>query len=156
VHYAVLDGRSVVYRSKVDPAHGAVRLSSTIGGRNPAHLTAVGKLLLAHALPDEAAVAEWVGRDPLEVRTPRSIGTVPKLHAELVRTRDRGYATDDQEAEPGINCLAVPAFLTSPASPSGAVSVSAVAFRMPLERLIAEAATIRSIVDDDTSNQGER
>jgi hypothetical protein len=44
----VLDGRSVVLRSKVDPSAGAVKLSSTIGRRNPAHCTAVGKLLLSY------------------------------------------------------------------------------------------------------------
>jgi len=46
-HYGVLDGHSVVYRSKVDPAEGAVRLTSVVGGRNPAHCTAAGKLLLS-------------------------------------------------------------------------------------------------------------
>ncbi len=58
-HYAVLDGESVVYRSKVDPPTRAVRLSSTVGGRNPAHCTAVGKMLLACSLPDDAAVRRW-------------------------------------------------------------------------------------------------
>ena len=53
---AVLEGTEIVYRSKVDPPAGAVRLTSTVGGRNPAHSTAVGELLLAHALPDDAAL----------------------------------------------------------------------------------------------------
>ena len=68
-HYAVLDGRSIVYRAKVDPPAGAVRLTSTIGGRNPAHCTAVGKLLLSYALPDDAAVESWVRSGELERRT---------------------------------------------------------------------------------------
>jgi DNA-binding IclR family transcriptional regulator len=46
-HYAELDGTDVVYRAKVDPPSGSVRLTSQIGGRNPAATTAVGKLLLA-------------------------------------------------------------------------------------------------------------
>lgn len=40
-HYAVLDGREVVHRAKVDAPTGAVRLTSTIGGRDPEHTTAV-------------------------------------------------------------------------------------------------------------------
>jgi len=32
----VLDGHDIVYRAKVDPAFGAMRLTSTVGGRNPA------------------------------------------------------------------------------------------------------------------------
>ena len=80
VHYAVLDGREVVYRAKVDPPAGAVRLTSTIGGRNPAHCTAVGKLLLAYALPDERPSRAWVARAPLERRTPHTVVTATGRH----------------------------------------------------------------------------
>jgi DNA-binding IclR family transcriptional regulator len=145
VHYAVLDGTSVVYRSKLDPSAGAVRLTSVVGGRNPAHCTAVGKVLLADALRDENAVRTWVGSRTLERPTERSIGTVEELHAELVRIREQGYAADDQENEPGVNCVAVPAYLTSPTVPSGAISVSGLAYRTPLQRLIDDLAAIRAI-----------
>ncbi|MEW9552838.1 IclR family transcriptional regulator [Nonomuraea sp. NPDC050783] len=146
VHYAVLEGPSVIYRSKLDPAAGAVRLTSVVGGRNPAHCTAVGKVLLAHALPDEAAVRAWVGGRTLHRPTPRSLGTAEQLHAELQRVRAQGYATDDQENEPGVNCLAVPAYLTSPTTPSGAISVSGLAYRTPLRSLIDDLPAIRAIV----------
>lgn len=141
-HYAVLAGDDVVYRSKVDPPSGGVRLTSTVGGRNPAHATGVGKLLLALALPDDDAVRAWVGDRTLERRTPRTLTTADELVAELARVRERGYATDEEENEPGIGCVAVPAFLTGPSAPSGAVSVSAVLYRTPLERLVAEVPAI--------------
>ena len=54
----------------------------------------------------------------------------------LLTLRRRGWATDDQENEAGVNCLAVPAFLFSPSVPTGAVSVSAPAYRTPLSRLV--------------------
>jgi IclR family acetate operon transcriptional repressor len=146
VHYAVLDGRSVVYRSKLDPAVGAVRLNSVIGGRNPAHCTAVGKMLLAGLLPDEQAVRDWIGDRPLSRPTERSAGTAEELHAALERVRADGYAVDDQENEPGVHCLAVPAFLGSPSTPSGAVSVSALAYRTPLSALVDDLPAIRAIV----------
>jgi IclR family acetate operon transcriptional repressor len=145
-HYATLDGRWVVYRSKLDPASGAVRLSSMIGGRNPAHTTAVGKLLLADVLRTADAVRDWVGDTPLSTPTERSVGTAEQLHAELERVRERGYGTDDQENDPGVNCLAVPAFLTSPTVPSGAISVSSLAYRTPLARLEAEVPAILAVV----------
>lgn len=145
-HYAVLDGGDVVYRSKVDPPSGAVRLTSTVGGRNPAHATGVGKLLLAHALPDDDAVHAWVGTRTLERRTPRTRTTATELAEELARVRTQGYAVDDEENEPGIGCVAVPAFLTGPHAPSGAVSVTAVLYRTPLERLVAAAPAIRAAV----------
>ena len=145
-HYAILDGRWVVYRSKLDPPAGAVRLSSVVGGRNPAHCTAVGKVLLAGRLRTEQDVLDWVGDRPLETPTERSLGTPEQLHAELTKVREHGYGVDDQETDPGVICLAVPAYLTSPTVPSGAISISSVAYRTPLSRLVEDLPAIRQIV----------
>jgi IclR family transcriptional regulator, acetate operon repressor len=68
------------------------------------------------------------------------------LCADLDLVRERGFALDDQENEVGVNCLALPAFLTSPTVPSGAVSVSALAYRTPLEALVDAVPLIRSII----------
>lgn len=148
VHYTVLDGRSVIYRAKVDPAAGAIRLTSVIGGSNPAHLTAAGKLLLSYRLPDEAAVKSWVEAAPLERRTDNSKATAEQLHRELALTRERGYGVDDQENEVGVNCLALPVFLGSPATPTGAVSISAVAYRTPLTTLVDAVPHIRRVLEE--------
>jgi IclR family acetate operon transcriptional repressor len=146
-HYAVLDAHTVVYRAKVDPPAGALRLSSTVGGRNPVHSTAVGKLLLAYALADDAAVTAWVADRPLEQRTPRTLTTPEALAGALRTIRAQGYAVDDQENEPGIVCLAVPVFLASPTRPSGAVSVSAPVARTPLAALVEALPAIRATVE---------
>ncbi|MGW0843962.1 IclR family transcriptional regulator [Streptomyces sp. NPDC002787] len=145
-HYAVLDGHEVVYRAKVDPPAGAVRLTSTIGGRNPAHATAVGKLLLSGQSGTLAEVEARTGESPLERRTPRTLCTAADLHRELEATRARGYGVDDQENETGVNCLALPVFLTSPTTPSGAVSVSALAYRTPLATLVDALDEIRALL----------
>ncbi|MDN0197641.1 IclR family transcriptional regulator [Streptomyces sp. S.PNR 29] len=145
-HYAVLDGREVVYRAKVDPPTGAVRLTSTVGGRNPAHSTGVGKLLLAHELATREAVEAWIGDTPLERRTPRTLGTAAALHHELRATRERGYGLDDGENEPGVNCLSLPVYATSPTTPSGAVSISALAYRTPLHALVGALDEIRAVL----------
>jgi DNA-binding IclR family transcriptional regulator len=145
-HYAVLDGREVVYRAKVDPSSGAVKLTSTVGGRNPAYSTGVGKLLLALTLADDAQVRAWVGELPLMPRTDRTKVTADQLCDELRAIRQQGFAVDDQENERGINCVAVPTFLTSPTVASGAVSVSALAYRTSLQTLVAAVPAIRSIV----------
>jgi IclR family transcriptional regulator, acetate operon repressor len=150
-HYAVLDGHSIVYRSKVDPPTGAVRLTSTIGGRNPAHCTAVGKLLLSFTMADDAALGAWVNSAELPRRTERTKVTSAELGEELRIIRRQGYAVDDQENEVGVNCIAVPTFLTSPTVPSGAVSVSALAYRTPLAGLVDALVEIRSIVDSGDS-----
>jgi DNA-binding IclR family transcriptional regulator len=146
VHYAVLDGREVVYREKVDPPTGAVRLTSTIGGRNPAHATGVGKVLLAHHLQARDDVAAWVGGTALERRTERTRCTVDELHEDLVGVREQGFATDDQENETGVNCLALPLYMTSPVSPSGALSISALTYRTPLPALVDAVEEIRGLL----------
>lgn len=146
-HYAVLDGREVVYRAKVDPEVGAVRLSSTVGGRNPAATTAVGKVLLAALLPARDDVERWLDGIPIASRTAHSI-TDPAAFAEEIRvTRERGYGVDDQESDAGVNCLAVPIHLDDEVAPSGAISVSGLAFRTPLARLVESYPEIVAIVE---------
>lgn len=142
-HYAVLDDRDVVYRAKVDPPTGAVRLTSVIGGRNPAHATAVGKVLLGHSLDSLAAVKAWAGASPLVRKTPHTLTRAAALFADLRVTHQRGYAVDDQENEIGVNCLAVPVYASSTSIPSGAVSVSALAYRTPLADLVGRIDEVR-------------
>lgn len=134
-HYAVLDGSEVVYRAKTDPPLGAVRLTSVVGGRNPAYRTAVGKLLLAFTVDDQRQLRAVLGNGRLEKKTPHTLATITEIWEDLQRTRARGYAVDDQENEIGINCVAVPVFAHSQVRPSGAISVSALSFRLPLSRL---------------------
>lgn len=145
-HYAVLAGAEIVYRAKMDPPQGAVRLTSVIGGRNGANSTAVGKALLADALTTRNAVEDWFGVFPLARKTANTITSADALLAELAATRRRGYAIDDQENEVGINCVAIPVYLDGSAAPSGAVSLSAVAFRCPLPQLVDAVPAIREAI----------
>ncbi|HTY73742.1 MAG TPA: IclR family transcriptional regulator [Actinomycetes bacterium] len=129
-HLAVLDGGDVIYVDKVEADH-TVRLTSTIGGRNPAYVTAVGKAILASTLPDDAAVTGWLARHPLETvpRTPKTARSADELADKLGRVRDVGWSFDDEESEVGVRCVAVPLFFGAP-TPVAAVSVTA-----PKERL---------------------
>jgi DNA-binding IclR family transcriptional regulator len=148
-HYAKLDGAEVVYLGKVEPPGQGIKLTSRIGGRNPAHCTGIGKALLAHALPDPEAVRAYVARHgPLLRRTERTLTAPHELAEELERTRARGYAIDREESEPGVNCIAFPLFLDSPTRPTGAVSVSAVALRTGLDQLEGAAAGIRTMIHE--------
>jgi IclR family acetate operon transcriptional repressor len=145
-HYAVLAGKDIVYRAKMDPPRGAVRLTSVIGGRNPAYRTAVGKALLSHRLHSVGDVEEWIGGASLEPKTPHTLTTAEALHAELTTTRQRGYAIDDEENEVGINCVAIPIHLDGAHLPSGAISVSAVRFRTPLTALVEAVPAIKETI----------
>jgi len=146
IHYAVLSGKDIVYRAKMDPPQGAVRLTSVVGGRNPAYRTAVGKALLSSRILDFQQVTDWFGEFPLERKTPNTLITAEALLEELAETRRRGFGIDDQENEIGVNCVALPIHLDGSATPSGAISVSAVTFRCPLERLVDAVPDIRETI----------
>lgn len=145
-HYAVLSGTDIVYRAKMDPPQGAVRLTSVIGGRNPAYRTAVGKALLSGRLTSVQEVSDWFGPFPLEQRTANTLTTPEQLLRELEMTRRRGFAVDDEENEVGVNCLALPVHLDGSELPSGAVSISAVRFRCSLDQLVDAVPAIRETV----------
>ena len=146
-HYAILDGSEVVYRAKVDPPTGAIRLTSAVGGRNPAYSTAVGKLLLGFTVTTRALLEEWLDGVTLEKRTENTVVDHAALFDEIVASANRGYGVDDQETDVGVNCIAVPVFLTPGSPVSGAVSVSGLAYRRSLESLVSSVGTIRRIVE---------
>lgn len=145
-HYAVLSGKDIVYRAKMDPPQGAVRLTSVIGGRNPAYRTAVGKVLLSDRLTQLGQVIDWFGPFPLEQKTPNTLTTPAALLADLEATRERGFGVDDQENELGINCVAIPIHLDGSGTAAGAISISAVNFRTPLPELVSGVDSIRATI----------
>jgi DNA-binding IclR family transcriptional regulator len=147
-HFAVLDGDEVVYRAKTDPEQGAIRLTSEIGGRNPAYRTAVGKVLLGFAATTERDLRGIVGDRPLAKKTPSTVTDRKALWEEIAESRRRGYAVDDQENEVGVNCVAVPVRLDPSAPPIGAISVSGLAFRTPLGTLVDAVPEIEGIIAD--------
>jgi IclR family KDG regulon transcriptional repressor len=83
-----------------------VRTDPRVSSRSPLHCSSLGKALLA-ALDDQAVldVLDVVG---LEGMTEFSIVDRDELLADLARTRERGYAVDEQEALLGVFCVGAP------------------------------------------------
>lgn len=144
VHFAVLDGAEVVYRAKADPPTGGMRLTSVIGGRNPAYATGVGKLLLADRFRDIDSFLQWAGARDFPARTDSTLTEPVKLWHELEQIRENGFALDREESEIGVACIALPVSLSATGAVDGAVSVSAIAVRTPLSELIERVEEIRS------------
>ncbi len=137
VHLCVLDQGEVLYLDKMEPTR-SVRLSSSIGRRNPVHCTAVGKAILA-CLPEQE-VDDIIRRHGLPRFTTRTITTPAEFKAELRSVREKGYAVDDEEHEDGVRCVAV-VVLDHENHPAAAISVSAPSFRITMEKvpMLAEA-----------------
>ncbi|WP_166908699.1 IclR family transcriptional regulator [Mycobacterium sp. DL440] len=119
VQLAVLDGSDVVYLEKIGDQMVAA-IPTRIGGRQPAHCTAVGKAILA----DNSSVEV-----DLTVRKTRfSISTERQLAAELAKVRAHGVAFEREESLAGFGCVA------APVGPAGA-AVAAVSVCGPMSRM---------------------
>lgn len=124
VHLGTLAGQEVVYLDKVEPQR-PVRVWSAVGRRLPAATTALGRAMLAATPPSSAGAG--AGDLPASV---------------LTEARERGYATETEENEPGIACVAVAVLRAG--RPVAAVSVTA-----PVERLTGagRAARVEALRD---------
>lgn len=102
---AVLDDTAVVYLLKEEGRH-SIRTTARLGSRRPLHCTGLGKALLAARPPEEAAAL--LARAGLPAQTPHTITDPDILLAQLAEVRERGYATDHEEVEEGLACIAAP------------------------------------------------
>ncbi|MET4226292.1 IclR family transcriptional regulator [Oerskovia enterophila] len=139
VHLGVLSGPEIVYLDKVEPAR-AVRVWSAIGRRRPAATTALGRALLAFRTTDRSAMS-WYAAATGDTG-PTTI-TADSLWDTLTTARAGGYATETEENEPGISCLAVPLLRAGQAV--AALSVTAPADRMGPDRHRELARIVRSV-----------
>ncbi|MDD3212585.1 MAG: IclR family transcriptional regulator [Eubacteriales bacterium] len=127
IHLVKRDGEDVVYLAKIDASSATVRTSSTIGMRSKMYYTGVGKAILAN-LPTDEARRIWDSSD-IQRFTPNTITTWDVLAAEMEKIRTLGYATDNEEHEPGVRCVAAPIF-DCYSRPAYAMSISAPITRM--------------------------
>src|SRR5215218_9330215 len=101
---AVLDADMVIYVAQVPSLH-SMRMFTEVGRRAHTHDTGVGKAILAQL--DDETVRGIVGRAGMPTPTPRSIGDLESLIAELNVIRERGYSIDEEEQELGVRCFAM-------------------------------------------------
>ena len=139
VNLAILDGPDIVYVERMLGTK-ALGMRSEVGRRAPAHSTALGKAILS-CLP-VAKVQAFVSQYGLPAMTPRTITDPDKFLAELEKTRELGYAVDDEENEIGGRCVAVPVF-DHTGQPVAAASVSAPTARLPVSEFPQAGAMVR-------------
>lgn len=133
VHLGTLEDGDVVYVEKVEAAH-RVRMVSRIGAIATLHCTGVSKGILAF-LPD-AERRRLLAMHELRKYTDNTLTDLDELEADLTLSRERGYALDDQENEPGIHCVAAPVF-SGEGDVVGAFSVTAPVTRIDKDTLVS-------------------
>ncbi len=82
-----------------------LRFNQEPGSRVPMHVSAMGKCLLAFGGDINAQIA---GLGDLVQATHRTITDRDQLRAELELVRERGWALNDEERNPGVRAVAAP------------------------------------------------
>ena len=152
VHLVFLDRNEIVYIDKVetDQNSSGLKMASRVGLRNPAHSSAVGKVLLAHFSEEE--LKNFIKEKGLLKRTENTIADPTQLREHLKSVRVQGYAIDDEENEKGIRCVAAPVY-NEVGKPVAATSISGPAFRIT-KKLIQES--LRKEVTETALNISQR
>ena len=101
-HLAILHGTEVLYLDKEQPLRPGAKLVSEVGVRLPAHLTAVGRAILA-ALPEAQVRALYGSAGPLVRRTgrgPEDAGWTAARAGRGAAARLRGRRCDGDAGHP--------------------------------------------------------
>ncbi len=104
VNLSVRQDDEIVYVERSSSGRSAMRIVHMIGTRVPLHAAAAGKLFL---LEDGfAKLRDYAKRTGLAPHTRNSITHIAALERELDRTQQQGWATDNEEVEIGVRCVA--------------------------------------------------
>ncbi|OLP06705.1 bacterial transcriptional regulator family protein [Rhodoferax antarcticus ANT.BR] len=144
VNLSMRQGDEIVYVERAYSERSGMQVIRAIGGRAPLHLTSVGKLFLASDEPQK--IRSYATRTGLSGHTKNSLTQLPALEKELAKVRRETYATDNEELELGVRCMAAGIFDDQGKLVAG-LSISAPASRLDeawLPKLMATAAEISS------------
>ncbi|MDI4639119.1 MULTISPECIES: IclR family transcriptional regulator domain-containing protein [Halomonadaceae] len=128
----VLNGDEVIYVCRSSARHRLMAITLSVGTRLPAAYTSMGRVLLAQ-LPDDE-LEDYLERVTLRAHTERSIVDKAQLRNCLEQVRQLGYSIVDQELDPGLRSLAVPAHDAN-GKLLGAINVSTNAARVDFDIL---------------------
>ena len=95
----------IVYVERTSAGRSAMRIVHAIGARAPLHITAAGKLFLLEE-DGFAKLRDYAKRTGLAPHTKNTLSNLAVLERDLERIQRQGYATDNEEAEIGVRCVA--------------------------------------------------
>ena len=104
-HLGTLTGEDIVYVHKVLPKT-AINTWSTVGFRNPALTTALGRAIVCQKYVDFDSFAKDFPT-PLFQRTHHTLVSLKDIWQELVEARKRGFSREINEYVVGTSCLSV-------------------------------------------------
>jgi DNA-binding IclR family transcriptional regulator len=135
-------GDEIIYVERAYSERSGMQVVRAIGGRAPLHLTSVGKLFLA--ADDPQRTRAYATRTGLQGHTKNSITQLEELERELSKVRQYGQASDNEELELGVRCMAAGIYDDQDKLVAG-LSISAPSGRMDDEWLQKLKETTRQI-----------
>ncbi len=150
VNLAVLDQGTVLYVDVMVSQHD-FRLVSRVGTRRPLHAAGLGKVLTIFRPANECErLLEGI---VFQRATPKTIGNLDHLRAELEKVHRQGYAVDNEEALLGCRCVAAP-ILNNDRFAVGALSVACPLTRMSLHQIPAVARQVKAAANAISRGMG--
>ncbi len=141
VHLGILVGEEIVCVQKIVPK-AAFNIWSTVGFRDPALNTALGRAIASRAYLDFQSFTRAFPT-PIFRRTAYTLATPSELWQELLATSKRGYAREVDEFVVGSSCLSVAVLRRH--RPIGAISITFPTERLNVQR---EKLMLRALHED--------
>lgn len=135
VHLAVIEAFELATLAKFDSLHAVRVTSGGVGKAEAAHATATGKAIIAFWA--QSGLDTLIRLKGLSRFTPHTICAREPLERDLALVRERGYAEDREEFQPGVVCIGAPI-----RNHAGEV-VASLSASMPLMR--ADARNVRRV-----------
>lgn len=130
-HLGVYRNGELVIVAKQE-ANRSVRVTSCVGKVSNLFCTSIGKVILSNLSDEEQT--NLIAAYSFPRYTANTITNPDDFMAELKQIREQGYATDNEEYEEGIRCIAVPVF-GGYHNLYGAISMTGPKFRMTDEKI---------------------
>ena len=150
INLAILDTNEVVYVERVSSEQNFAFINE-VGKRGWVHSTALGKAIIAH-LPNEQTL-DILNSYELHAFTPYTMINIHEIMDDLVLTRERGFALDNQENELGGRCVAAPIH-NHHGDPIAAISISVPLLRIPTERITYFGNKVRDVAAQISARLG--
>ena len=143
---AIMDGRDIYYVATERAPHRP-SIVARVGVRLPSHATASGLAMLA-AMSRDQVDALFTGKGVFPSLTERqAVENRRQLHAELDRTRARGYGVEIELVEEHIATVACPV-IDHLGTPVAAVGISYLSWRIDAAQEEAYAALARTAAEE--------
>jgi len=135
---AILAGVRVVYIDTEDSV-ASLNVQAEIGQVVPPHCTALGKALTMQYTADE--IRNLYKDYELRSFTSRTITLIDELITHLEMVKQHGFATDEEEYNIGVSCIAAPIYDHNN-SVVAAAGISGPAIRMTSDRILMLAPSV--------------